>query len=529
MSELHCDVLIVGGGTGGCAAALSAASMGLKVILTEETDWVGGQLTSQAVPPDEHPWIEETGCTRRYRQFRQGVRQYYRDHYPLLPGPAQDPHFNPGQGWVSRLCHEPRVALAVLEGMMAYARSQGWLQVHLNYKAVSVQTDGDRVSAVTLRDLLSGDLETISAGYVLDATELGDLLPLAGVEYVSGAECQAETGEPHAVSGPAQPENVQSFTWCFPLAYDPRGSQTIQRPAQYDFWRDYTPALRPAWPGRLLGWESTQPITLQPLRRTLLPEEATPEADAIWLYRRILCQEHYPAGAVPREVTLVNWPQNDYWLGNIIDKPDEVVQRHLEASRQLSLSLLYWLQTEAPRPGGQEGYPGLSLQPDMVGTRDGLAKAAYIRESRRIRAVFTVTENHVGADARGGKMPEVFTDSVGVGSYRIDLHPSTAGDNYIDISSLPFQIPLGALLPVRVENLIPACKNLGVTHITNGCYRLHPVEWNIGEAAGLLAAFCLQQRLTPHQVRSDPRRLEAFQALLERQGFVLAWPQFHAL
>ena len=55
------------------------------------------------------------------------------------------------------------------------------------------------------------------------------------------------------------------------------------------------------------------------------------------------------------------------------------------------------------------------------------------------------------------------------------LHPSTGGDNYIDISSLPFQIPLGALIPERVTNLLPACKNLGVTHITNGCYRLHPV------------------------------------------------------
>ena len=47
------------------------------------------------------------------------------------------------------------------------------------------------------------------------------------------------------------------------------------------------------------------------------------------------------------------------------------------------------------------------------------------------------------------------------------------------------------VLPRRVENLLPACKNLGVTHLTNGCYRLHPVEWNIGESAGMLAAEAL--------------------------------------
>jgi hypothetical protein len=63
-----------------------------------------------------------------------------------------------------------------------------------------------------------------------------------------------------------------------------------------------------------------------------------------------------------------------------------------------------------------------------------------------------------------------------VGSYRIDLHPASGGENYIDISSLPFEIPMGALIPQRVENLLAAAKNLGVTHITNGCYRLHPVE-----------------------------------------------------
>lgn len=529
MSEHACDILIVGGGVGGCAAALGATALGLGVILTEETDWVGGQLTAQAVPPDEHPWIEETGCTLRYRQFREGVRQYYRRHYPLLPGAAQDAHFNPGQGWVSRLCHEPRVALAVLEQMMAYPRSQGCLRVRLNHKPIAVQTDGDRVRSVTLRDLQSGNLETISAAYVLDATELGDLLPLAGVEYVSGAESQTETGEPHAVSGPAQPENVQSFTWCYPLAYGPLGGHVIEKPAQYEFWRAYTPALTPAWPGRLLDWQSTDPVSLQPLRRILLPEEAAQGYNSLWLYRRILCQAHYLPGAMPHEVTLVNWPQNDYWEGNIIDKPEEVVRRHLEGARQLSLSLLYWLQTEAPRPDGQIGYPGLYLRPDMTGTRDGLAKAVYIRESRRIRAEFTVTENHVGAEARGGRPAESFTDSVGVGSYRIDLHPSTAGNNYIDISSLPFQIPLGALLPLRVENLLPACKNLGVTHITNGCYRLHPVEWNIGEAAGLLAAFCLQRGLAPRQVRVQEDQLQDFQALLKKQGVVLEWPQIHAI
>jgi hypothetical protein len=542
-AERETDILIVGGGTGGCAAAMAAASLGKRVILTEETDWIGGQLTQQAVPPDENRWIESHGCTRRYRQYRNLVRQYYRDHYPLTPQARATPNLNPGLGGVSRVCHEFRVGLAVLEQQLAYPRTRGLIDILLRTIAVSADTEVDRVRAVTLRDLETGHETIVHAKYVLDATELGDLLPLAGVEYVSGAESQSETGEPHAVAGPAEPDNVQGFTFCFPIAYDPTpgASCVIEQPVQYERWRDYTPQIRPGdkpwntpWPNRMFDWTHAHPIDLSPRERCLLPEEQERPGQALWLFRRIVYSGHYPEGVMPHEVTLVNWPQVDYFEGNLIDKPADEVARYLEDARQMALSFVYWMQVDAPRKDGGRGYPGLYLRPDMVGTADGLAKYPYIRESRRIRAVCTVTEEHVGAAARGIKRGqpgegEPFADSVGIGSYRIDLHPSTALDNYIDIDSLPFRIPLGALLPVRVRNLLPACKNLGVTHITNGCYRLHPVEWNIGEAAGLLAAHCLQEGLEPHQVREDEATLKAFQALCVQQGFELEWPRTHAV
>ena len=543
MNERETDILIVGGGTGGVAAALAAASLGHRVILTEETDWIGGQLTQQAVPPDENRWIESHGCTRRYRQYRNLVRQYYRDHYPLTPEARANPALNPGLGGVSRLCHEFRVGLAVLEQQLAYPRSRGLIDVLLRTVAIAAAVEGDHIRTVTLRDLETGHETIMHARYVLDATELGDLLPLAGVEYVSGAESQSETGEPSAVAGPAEPDNVQGFTYCFPIAYDPTpgASYVIERPAQYERWRDYTPQIRPGdrpwntpWQNPMFHWSHPHPITLEPRPRVLFPEEETAPGQSLWRYRRIVHSSHYPPGVMPHEVTLVNWPQVDYFEGNIIDKPQEEVARYLEDARQMALAFVYWLQTDAPRKDGVQGYPGLYLRPDMVGTASGLAKYPYIRESRRIRAVCTVTEQHVGAAARGIKRGqpgegEPFPDSVGIGSYRIDLHPSTALDNYLDVDSLPFRIPLGALLPIRVRNLLPACKNLGVTHITNGCYRLHPVEWNIGEAAGLLAAHCLNRGLEPHQVRGDETKLKDFQALCVAQGFELAWPHTHAV
>lgn len=521
MRERRTDVLIVGGGLGGVAGALAALRLGKKVVLTEETDWIGGQLTAQAVPPDEHPWIEGTGCTATYQMLRRGIRHYYRHNYPLLPEARFDAHLNPGQGRVSRLCHEPRVALAVIYELLGPYLADGQLEILLRCRPSRADTDGDRVRAVEVRDAATGDTITISAPYVLDATELGDLLPMAGVEHVMGAESQAQTGEPHALAR-HDPLDQQAITACFAIDYFPEEDHTIDKPTDYDFWRGYKASF---WPGPQLGWEFVDPVTLD-VRRQAIFQPPEPGGDTLWTFRRILFRGHYPPGRYSSDISLVNWPQNDYWLGPLVGVSEEERKRHLRGARQLSLSLLYWMQTEAPRHDRGFGYRGLRLRHDVMNTRHGLAKHVYVRESRRIKGELTVLEQHVGVKARGKLQgAEPFPDSIGVGSYRLDLHPTTKQRTYVDISSWPFQVPLGALIPIRVENLLPAAKNLSVTHITNGCYRLHPVEWNIGEAAGALAAYCLTKGLTPRQVRNTPAHLHDFQDLIcSRLGIVIAWP-----
>lgn len=524
--ERRADVVILGGGTGGVAAALGALRSGSRVLMTEETDWIGGQLTQQAVPPDEHPWIEQFGAPASYLDFRRRVRALYRRAYPLAEG-ASEP-LNPGNCGVSYLCHEPRVALAALEEMLASYASSGQLVVLLRHACVGASVTGDRVESVRVRDERTGTETELTAPFFIDATELGDVLPLAGVEYVTGAEAAGETGEPHAPAE-AQPQNMQAPTWCFAMEHVDGENHVIERPAEYAFWRDYAPDLAPPWPGPLLSFTYSHPITLEP--RTL-PFDPRTNDGGWWTYRRLIDPANFAPGTYPGGVTLVNWPQNDYLLGNFVDVSPEEKARHLAGAMALSRSLFYWLQTEAPRPDGGAGWPGLRLRGDLTGARHGLAKRPYIREARRIRAEFTVCEQHVGLEARmaetglpqGEVTAAAFPDSVGIGSYRIDLHPSTGGDNYIDVGSLPFEIPLGALLPVRMENLLPAAKNIGTTHITNGCYRLHPVEWNIGEAAGQLAAFCLRGKHAPRQVRANAKLLEDFQRSLKRQGVEIRWP-----
>ena len=536
--ELMCDIAVIGGGVGGFGAALAALRTGRRVVLTEETRWIGGQLTAQAVPPDEHPWIEQFGCTRSYRAYRESVREYYRRNYPLTEAARARADLNPGNGTVSRLTHEFRVSVTVLEAALAPYVSSGQLLVLLENVPEGATTDRDKVTSVTLRDTRSGMTRTISAKYFLDATELGDLLSLTKTEFVTGAESQGETGELHAAAQ-AQPANSQSFTYCFAMDYLEGEDHTLERPRDYDTWRAYAPNLAPPWPGRLLSWTTCAPATLQPTQNSLVPnpEPTAFEDRNLWIYRRIADRANFLPGAYPSDITLVNWPQNDYWGGDLVTASPEQRNELLRSAKQLSLSLLYWMQTEAPQPSGGYGWKGLRLRKDVVGTEDGLAASPYIRESRRIRAEFTVREQHVGTEMRmkqtGKSLEEVtakkFPDSVGVGSYRIDLHPSAGGTNYIDISSLPYQIPLGALLPERVENLVAAAKNLGTTHITNGCYRLHPAEWNIGEAAGALAAHALKLGQPPRAIRNNRKLLEDFQASLVAQGFELDWPRVRPL
>lgn len=524
--ELQTDVVIIGGGFGGCAAALAACRNGLNVVMTEETDWIGGQVSQQGVPPDEHPWIETHGASASYRTFRNKVREYYRRNYPLTDEARACEFLNPGDGLVSRLCHEPIVSEAVLTEMLLPYLSTGKLKLLLRYKARYAEMKGDSIRAVEVYCKETGHPMTLSAPYFVDATECGDLLPLTQTEYVTGAEAKSETNELHAAAE-AMPMNNQAFTVCFAMDYVPGANLTIDKPADYAFWRDYIPSLKPAWSGRLIDLSYPDPITLKTRQTGFHPEGKELRVFNLWNYRRIISRKNFTPGLYSGDITIVNWPQNDYLLGNLLDVPEVEFEKHIAQAKQLNLSLFYWLQTEAPRPDGGMGWPGLRLRGDVLGTDDGMAKYPYIREARRIKALFTVTEEHVGKENRklatGETRAAEFYDSIGIGYYRIDLHPSFGGDNYIDVDSLPFQIPLGALIPQRVDNVLPACKNIGTTHITNGCYRLHPVEWSIGEAVGMLLAYAKEKKVLPRTVRENRTLLSDFQQRIQAQGAEIGW------
>ena len=354
-AEKSTDILIVGGGIGGVAAALAVARSGGRCIVTEPTDWAGGQLTAQAVPPDENRWIEGDGgvqaATRSYLDYRRAIRQWYRDHRPLAAAARANSRLNPGNGWVSHLCHEPAVGHAVLRAMLHEHVAAGRAQILLHHEPVAADTGGDRVRCVTLRDNRTGDLTTITARYVLDATECGDVLALANVEYAVGAEGVAAYGELHARPDKTDPYDQQAISWCFALEHRPGEDHTIDRPAEYDFWRSYVPPLDVPWPGKLfshtvVGGEEHRPRTF---RFVPWPDEPHEGAWEMWRYRRIVDSSIYERGPALPDVALINMVQMDYFLRPTLDVSAEDQRAAFAGAKQQSLCFLYWLQTDAPR------------------------------------------------------------------------------------------------------------------------------------------------------------------------------------
>ena len=521
MNEARADLIVIGGSAGGCAAALSALRHGLTVVMTEETAWIGGQFTSQAVPPDEHRYIERFGSSDYYRGFRRLIRGYYKSHFPLTASARSDEFLNPGTGECSTLSCEPRAALAAFVELLAPYVHSGRLRILKPYATVAANVDGDHVRAIEVAHRYTGDRLVLTGQYFLDGTDLGDTFPITSTEHVVGAESAAQTGEPHGAEGDHEPRTVQGITWGFAMDHMPGEYHVIEKPERYEYFRDHVP---PHWPGSQLSFVALDYDSMGPWQHTFLPVvEGGPLWESLWTHRRLIDKRHFAGDLYPSDITLVNWTQNDYFGGPIVGVEKAESDRHRYMARQLSLSLMYWLQTDAPRTDGGTGFPGLRPRGDVTGTQDGLAMAPYIREGRRIQARTTVREQDISAEVRKNG-PKWFEDSVGVGYYFLDMHQRTEGRPPFLVQVWPFQIPLGSLIPVRMRNLLPACKNIGVTHIVNSAFRLHPVEWSIGEAAGCLAAFCVNGGHEPHGV-ADSRELTAdLQRVMLAQGQEIAWP-----
>lgn len=518
---IECDILIVGGGTGGIAAAIAASQgQGLKICLTEETDWLGGQMTAQGVPitdDGKNFQIETSGSNRSYQLFRSSVRSYYKQTYQLSEISKKTKYFNPGNCWywVSQLAFEPTVAVKVIDDLLNSNTNASIPEIFLRHVPAKVEMDGDKIKHILTVNLDTEECLAFKATSYIDATELGDLLALSGASYSSGTESRSETGEPTAAEI-ADPEHVQDYTFPLIVEFVPKTDNTIPRPHLYDYFNNQGKYS-------LLGYKMFQNAYV-----TKSSSEKKLELMPFWTYRRLLDMTAFDDRRIANDVACINWYSQDFREHNIIDKPPHIVSHYLSLAKACSLGFLYWLQTEAPRDEGGKGYPEIKLKVEALNTTDGLSKYPYIRESRRGKTITVIKEQDItepqiiDSDSNPKARARIFDDSVGIGFFPIDIHGKETPPGALNPTK-HFQIPLGALLMESPVNLILSCKNIGTTHVTSAAYRLHPIEWAIGEAAGALARFATKEQVRLIDVLKKPSVLRSFQKSLIRSGVPLYW------
>ncbi|MBD2092839.1 FAD-dependent oxidoreductase [Microcoleus sp. FACHB-1515] len=459
MQHLQTDVLVVGGGAGGTAAAIQAARRGAQTILVSEFEWLGGMLTAAGVSaPDGNELAAlQTGIWGTF------LRELNRRQ----PGGLD-------HAWVSFFTYEPRVGAEIFADWVRSLPNLHWIA---NQVPLEVRRSSARITGVRFGEY------SIEAQIVLDGTELGDLLALAEIPHRWSWEWQSETNEPSAPAEPnelTQRYSVQSPTWVVVLQeFDSNASEIPASPL------DGSDRFTQAWRGY------------------------SPEAFINY-------------GRLPNNRFMINWPQcgNDY--GETIDRlldPIDRLEFHQEACWH-SQNFARFIQAEF---GQQFGLATDTFPAAKIGG-GAFALHPYYRESRRVQGLVTVREQEI-LPASGGRVAAWTEGAIAVGNYANDHHypgfelplqPKSMrwGGRW---TGTPFALPYGCLVPASTDGLLVCEKNISVSHIANGATRLQPIVLNIGQAAGMAAALCIEQNCQPRElnVRSDSRSDSLQAALLQ--------------
>ena len=475
METIQTEILVVGGGTGGTAAAIQAARRGAKTLLVSEFDWLGGMLTSAGVcAPDGNelrPW--QTGI---WGQFLGALHQAYDQN-------QGQKNSGLGHGWVSFFTYEPKVGAQIFANWVKQLPNLSWIVAGA---PVAVERQDDRLTAVQFNHI------RVEAQIILDGTELGDLLELGQVPYRWGWEPQEQWAEPSAPTAQA-------------LATDP-------------FYQNY-PAQAPTWVVLLQDFgANSQAPEISP------PPNWTENQTFSQAWANYGPEQFLNYGRLPGDRFMINWPihGNDYGEGvqRLIGTPAERQTFHQEALWH-SQGFAHFIQSQLGRRYGLalDSFPldPNSPKKDLGGGAFGLHP--YYRESRRVQGLVTVIEQDILPQPRGRVAPLAIdpqgqATTIAVGNYANDHHypgreiplaPKSLrwGGRW---TGTPFSLPYGCLVPATVDGLLVCEKNISVSHMANGATRLQPLVLALGQAAGMAAALCIAQNCQPRELA--PRDLQ---------------------
>ncbi len=479
------DVVVVGAGTGGVGAAIQAARLGSSVVLLEQTPQLGGQALSVGAMDEGSTAIRREGL---YAEYAARVEGYYAARHVAW----STCHY---RSW--SLCVQPSVTDRVLAEMLAEAK----VDVRREVTVTAVDRRGDVVTGV---QTTSGP---IRARVVIDATEYGDLLPLARVPYRVG------NGTGAAPSG-----CVQSITW----------TATMRRYAKGTMPADLSMIGKPPPP----HYDRYAPAFRAQVRRSGNPNYPRPPSlpmgvDAFLAYRGLPDPgADVPASQTPtrQQISRTQLNRGNDQRATAQTVVDPVARRMTECQAKLrTLALLYYVQVELGRSdwaiatdeGVDERWNAAhvhcpAVPPVYAAIERAMPSRPYVRESRRMVGRWTLTGAQIHRQGSPAHAPVTFPTSIATGYYPVDLHGcrlprslergETPTDRPPGLRAGPFEVPLGVLLPRKVNGFLAAEKNISQTRLANGATRLQPETMLVGQAAGALAGIAVARRVTPRAV-----------------------------
>jgi hypothetical protein len=436
--DARTDIVVVGGSASGTTAALQAARQGATVTLIEPTTWLGGMLTAAGVSATDGNHNMPAGL---WGEFRDSLRKRYGSAAALETG------------WVSNTHFEPHVGAQILKNMLAREKN---IRIYFSTNAVSFKktTKGWKVDCIQVGAKKGFQIKT---KILIDATELGDVAKAVGAVYNIGTDDPLVTQEQGYAQ--AKTDYIQDFTFTAVLQnYGSGADKTIEKPLNFNAQEFACCCKTPL---------------CDPLKKNVHD-----------------CDKMLSYAQLPNSKVLLNWPGvsgNDYYANMLEMSPSER-QVVFEAAKQRTWRYIYFIQTVL-------GFKHLGLPENEFPTADKLPLIPYFRESRRIEGQQLMNIHHILTPFK----TSAYRTGVAVGDYPIDHHHAkkTSVPNLVFPKVPSFNIPLGSLIPIKIDHFIVAEKSIAVTNIVNGSSRLQPCVMLIGQAAGALAAICVQNKTSP--------------------------------
>ena len=462
-SDDSVDVLIIGGGASGVTAGIQSARMGAATLIVEETEWLGGMLTSAGVSAVDGNYDLPAGL---FGEFREHLADYYGGLDSLKTG------------WVSAVLFEPSVGNKIFHEMVDAEKN---LKVWHNATLVKLERENDAwIAQIQMKD---NTIKKIHAKILIDGTELGDIAKMCGVKYDIGMESRHDTKEDIA---PEEKNNiVQDITYVAILK---------------DYGKDVTIPCPEGYNKDEFACACASHVCITPK-----------EPDRVWSKDMMITY-----GKLPNNKYMINWPieGNDYYV-NLTEMTREEREEALKYAKHCTMCFVYFLQHEL-------GFNTLGLADDEYPTADKLPFIPYHRESRRIHGLVRFDLNHACEPFRQSQ--PLYRTCIAVGNYPVDHH-HTRYHGYEELPNLYFHpipsygLPLGTLIPKDVEGLIVAEKSISVSNIINGTTRLQPMVMQIGQAAGALAALAVKEGKNIREVSVR----EVQNAILDGKGYLLPY------